>query len=79
MVGARELWAQQVVDAPITKAAAHMSDLQKLLVQVQSGLVGLGWMEVAVAEKPHKTARSTFGQIVFVDQDPDRLTLGLWS
>ena len=41
--------------------------------------IGLRRMAVAVAGKPHKTARAAFGQMVFTDHDPDRLAPGLWG
>jgi hypothetical protein len=74
-----KLRAQQIVDAPVAKAPAHMRDLHDLLVQILRGLIGLRRMAAAVAGEPHKTARAAFGQMVFADHDPDRLAPGLWG
>ena len=74
-----KLRAQQIVDAPIAKAATRMGDLHDLLVQLHGDLIGLRRMAVAVAGEPHKTARAAFGQMVFADHDPDRLAPGLWG
>jgi len=43
------------------------------------GRIGLRRMSIAVAGKPHKTARAALGQVVLVDQPPDRLALDLWG
>ena len=79
MIDPGELRTQQIVDAPVAKAAAHMGDLHDLLVQLHGGLIGLRRMAVAVAGEPHKTARAAFGQMVLADHDPDRLAPGLWG
>lgn len=55
LVDPGELRAQQIVNAPIAKAPAHMRDLHDLLVQLHGGLIGLRRMAVAVAGEPHKT------------------------
>jgi hypothetical protein len=79
VVDARELQAQQVVNAPVAEAPAHLGDLDNPAGQLARGGIWLGWMAVAVSGEPHKATCAAFGQVVFFDHPGDRLALDLWG
>ena len=79
VVDARELRAQQIVDAPIAEAPAHVRDLDDPAGQLARGGISLGRVAVAVAGEPHKTTRAALGQVVLADHPGDRLALDLWG
>ena len=56
-----KLRAQQIVNAPVSKAATQMGNFQDLFAQILVVLIELRWMAVAVAGEPHKSARVAFG------------------
>ena len=61
VIDAGELWAQQVVDAPVAKAAPHICNLHEILTQILCALIGLRWKAATVPGEPHKSARVAFG------------------
>jgi len=79
VVDARELRAQQIVDAPVAEAPSRMGDLDDPPGQLARGGIGLGPMAVAVAGEPHKPTRSALQQVMVLDHAADRLALDLWG
>ena len=79
VVDAGELRAQQVMDAPIAEATAHLRDLHDLALQ-RSGLrIGLRRMAVAVSGEPHEAACAALRQVMFLDHLADGPAFGLWG
>jgi hypothetical protein len=79
VVHAGELRAQHVADAPVAESSAGLGDFDDLACEILGHRFGLGWMAVAVAGEPHKTARSAFRQMVLAHHAPNRLASGLWG
>lgn len=79
MVHACEFGAQQIVDAPVAEATAHMVDLDDLGAQGLVHLCFLGRVAVAVAGEPHEAAGAALGQVELLHHGRDRRALGLWG
>lgn len=64
VIYARELRAQQVMDAAIAEAAPHLCDLDDLGAELLRGLVDHRRIAIAIPGEPNQTARTAFGQMM---------------
>jgi hypothetical protein len=79
VVDAGELGTQKIVDPPIAEAPPLVRNLDDLVAEPLRCFVSLWRMSVAVAGKPHKTARAALGKVMLAHHLPNCLALGLWG
>jgi len=74
-----KLGSQQIMDAPVAKAATHLRNIDDRRTEHHGLLIRHWRVTVTTASEPHKTARSALRQIKLLDDLPDGFTSDLWG